>query len=321
MPPHVHCELAPAKLNLALAVGPREEDGLHPICSWMVTVDLCDELLVTRLPEDRLSRYAVLWHPEARRTSEIDWSIRRDLAVRAHLALERHLGRALPVQLKLEKRIPVGGGLGGGSSAAAAMLRAVSALFDLGLTADELAAIGATVGSDVPFLVHGGSAIVEGRGERIERHERGPELSVVLVFPAARCSTAAVYGRFDELPPAPLRADAVRALAAGSPRVPSDALFNDLAEPALHVAPELADLLARLAENAGRPAHVSGSGSTAFIVCDDPLHAEHLAVALEEQTGVPAVAAAFAGPASPAPQRGAITGNLHRRSCEADSHL
>ena len=112
---------APAKLNLALSVGPPDQRGMHPICTWMVTISLCDDLLVTRLDEGRLSRYAILWHPDALRPLEIDWPVPRDLAVRAHLALEQHVGRPLPVQLKLDKRIPVGGGLGGGSSDAAAI--------------------------------------------------------------------------------------------------------------------------------------------------------------------------------------------------------
>src|SRR5262245_34048259 len=78
---------APAKLNLALSVGPPGVDRMHPIASWMVTLDLFDELLITRLPEESLSRYAILWHKEARKRSDIDWSITKDLAVRAHLAL------------------------------------------------------------------------------------------------------------------------------------------------------------------------------------------------------------------------------------------
>ncbi len=104
---------APAKLNLALSVGPPAEDGMHPICTWMVAIDLCDELTVTRLEADRLSCYAIIWHEDAKRRSDIDWPITRDLAVRAHLALEQHTNSRLPVQLKLQKRIPVGAGLGG----------------------------------------------------------------------------------------------------------------------------------------------------------------------------------------------------------------
>src|SRR5688572_29653853 len=106
--------LAPAKLNLALSVGPPSPElgGFHPIASWMMTVDLFDELTLTRLEPDVLSRYAIVWHKDARRRSEINWSLTKDLAVRAHHALEKHLGRVggtvggLPVQMKLEKRIP-----------------------------------------------------------------------------------------------------------------------------------------------------------------------------------------------------------------------
>src|SRR4029079_18091135 len=106
-------EHAPAKLNLALSVGPPDPatGGGDPIASWMATVDFFDDLTLTRLDEGSLSRYAILWHKDAKRRSEINWSIAKDLAVRAHLALERRTAKRLPVQMKLEKRIPVGGGL------------------------------------------------------------------------------------------------------------------------------------------------------------------------------------------------------------------
>lgn len=280
---------APAKLNLALAVGPAGPDGMHPVCTWMVTVDLCDELLVTRLPDDRLSRYAVLWHAEAGRASEIDWSMTRDLAVRAHRALEQHTGRHLPVQMKLSKRIPIGGGLGGGSSDAAAMLRATNMLFDLGLADDELRSIAATLGSDVPFFVTGGSALAEGFGERIQTHDEVRPLDALIVFPEAACPTGRVYAAFDELGPGPLRADEVRALAA-TPTLQPDAPFNDLARAAARVVPELADLLSSLSALAERPAHVAGSGSSLFVLCDDPLHAGALTDAVQQRIGLPAVA-------------------------------
>ncbi len=282
---------APAKLNLALAVGPPLENGFHPICSWMVTVDLFDDLEVKRLEPDRLSRYAILWHEEAKRPSEIDWSISKDLAVRAHLALEKRLGRSLPVQLKLDKRIPIGGGLGGGSSDAAATLHAVNQLFELGLSAAELADIGAKLGSDVPFLVHGGSALVEGLGDKLEIHETTPELHAVIACPAAACPTADVYRRFDDLPARPIQDDAVRIFVGSAAKSPqADGPFNDLAEPAIRIAPELKDHLAALTKLAERPAHLSGSGSSIFVLCDDPMHAEFLANAFEEQTQTPTIA-------------------------------
>lgn len=290
--------LAPAKVNLALAVGPPGPGGMHPISSWMLAVDLCDELLITRLPDDRLSRYAILWHNDAPRRSDIDWSITRDLAVQAHLALEAHVGRRLPLQLRMDKRIPVGGGLGGGSADAAAMLRAVDALFELGLPDADLETIAAALGSDVPFLLYGGSAIVGGLGEQIERHAAAPDAHLVLAFPEAACPTGPVYSAFDEQTPGPLRDDAIRRLAGDGSAAPDPAaLFNDLAPAASRLAPELRSLSDALSALAERPAHLTGSGSTLFVVADDALHAEFLARAVKDQLAVPAAAVtAHAGP-------------------------
>jgi len=281
---------APAKVNLALAVGAPSlsHGGMHPISSWMVTVDLVDDLTITRLEDDALSMYAILWAEDARRRIEIDWSITKDLAVRAHLALQQFTGRELPVKLKLEKRIPVGGGLGGGSSNAAAMLRGVNELFELGLDAGALARIGSTLGSDVPFLVRGGSAIVEGVGEALEHHEQVPEIHMVLVLPDASCPTGPVYGAFDRLRPgAALDSARVRSLVGATldPAAP----FNDLAASAFEVAPSLADHVEELAAVVERPVHVSGSGSTLFFICNGRLEAELLAEAVSQRLVLPAL--------------------------------
>ncbi|MHC4083180.1 MAG: 4-(cytidine 5'-diphospho)-2-C-methyl-D-erythritol kinase [Planctomycetota bacterium] len=281
---------APAKLNLALSVGPPDDDGMHPICTWMVTVDLCDELLVTRLADDRLSRYAILWHADAQRPSDIDWAMTRDLAVRAHLALEQRTNRRLPVQMKLEKRIPVGGGLGGGSSDAAAMLRATNELFGLDLSVDDLREVAAGLGSDVPFFVSGGSAIVEGFGERIEPHDVIRPLHAVIVFPEASCPTGHVYAMYDEIGPRPLRPDAVRALAAGQGALRTDAVFNDLSDAAVRLSPALQDPASELSRLAECPAQVAGSGSSLFVLCDDELHASALADTVNRQLDLPAAA-------------------------------
>lgn len=283
----------PAKINLALSVGPPSVDGMHPISSWMVTVNLHDELTVTRLPADRLSRYAILWHDDALRRTEIDWSITRDLAVRAHLALEEHVGRRLPVQLKLEKRIPVAAGLGGGSADAAAMLRAVNRLYELDLSPETLESIAATLGSDVAFFVRGGSAIVEGLGERVAKRKTLPELHAVVVMPEAECGTGEVYRAFDAMGEQPeLRSEAVRSLCeqfeAGG--IDAEAPFNDLAEAAASISPGLPDVREAVIELAERPAHVTGSGSGIFVLCDDPMHAEALAAAITDRLGHAAAA-------------------------------
>lgn len=281
--------LAPAKLNLALSVGPPGPDGMHPICSWMVPITLADELTVTRLEDDRLSRYAILWHEAARRRTEIDWSIRQDLAVRAHLALEQAIERRLPVQVKLEKQIPVGGGLGGGSSDAAAMLLALHDLFELDLSRSELAAIAVPLGSDVPFFISERSAIIAGRGEQVEPLEEAPELHAVVVFPDLHCPTGAVYQAYDELGPGPLRETTVREFAESCEgTIDHDGVFNDLTEAAIRTAPPLAEIRDRLTALAERTAHLTGSGSSFFILCDDALHAEALAGAIERELDLPA---------------------------------
>ncbi len=156
---------APAKINLSLSVEPPRDDGMHTIRSKMARIALFDDLELTRLDAHALSRYAILWHDDAPKRTDIDWPVTSDLAVRAHRMLEEVAGRSLPVQMKLEKRIPVGGGLGGGSADAAAMMLATIELFDLKLDAH---AIASNLGSDIPYLLHGGAGIVRGVGENIE---------------------------------------------------------------------------------------------------------------------------------------------------------
>lgn len=276
---------AHAKLNLALAVdraiATGDHRGYHPIASWMIPIDLADELEVTRLEADRFSRYAILWHPKApQRASAIDWPVRDDLAVRAHLLLEQVVGRTLPVQMKLEKVIPPGAGLGGGSSDAAAMLRAVRDVYGLGISDPAMRELGARLGADVPFFLQGErtfgprSAIVEGLGERVAFCAR-VEAHFVLILPSFGCATRRVYHVFDEQfddvgqgssgAAWVFRDRDVRAMAT-SVRTRAADLFNDLAGPALRAEPRLAELAERIREELGERPHVSGSGSALFLV-------------------------------------------------------
>ncbi|MDG2422525.1 MAG: hypothetical protein P8M22_00960 [Phycisphaerales bacterium] len=284
---------APAKINAALSVGPPLADGMHPISSWMITVDLYDEIELTALDAGSLSRYAILWHEEASQTPDIDWPIASDLAVRAHLALEKHLDRPLPLQMKLEKRIPLGGGLGGGSSDAAAMLRGINALYELDLADDVLEAIAAEIGSDLPFLVRGGSGIVEGCGEQVEHLDELSQLDAVLVLPGLACDTGQVYKSLDTAGAPGVDSDRVRSLA--SSMIDGGALFNDLAEPAMCVAPDLRAHQHAVAELVDRPVHVSGSGSTLFVICQNSMESEAMASAIESKIGLAAVPVSAAG--------------------------
>lgn len=276
---------APAKLNLALAVGPpRAEDGMHPIASWMVPIGLSDIVRVTRLGEGRASRYSVRWRATAMKKSPIDWPIEKDLAVRAHRALEQEVGRELAVQMDVEKRIPVGAGLGGGSSDAAAALLATCELFGVEVSTERLRALAHGLGSDVPFFLEPGAALVMGLGDEIERVPAptlvgGEAPWFVLVVPSVSCPTGAVYRRFDEdlnakdAKSAKRREEEIVGMARGRV-IDAAALFNDLAAPAMEVAEGLREVVDRVSEAAGAPAHVTGSGSGVFVVCASRAEAE-----------------------------------------------
>lgn len=280
---------APAKVNLALSVGdaepamidgaPNPRAGWHRLASWMVCLDLADAVRVTPGP----TSHRVLWAPDAPRPSPIDWPIEKDLAVRAHRALERELGRELQCGLVVEKRIPVGGGLGGGSSDAAAALLALREAFGLPMTDAQLAAVGARLGSDVPFFVdaQGRPGVVMGFGERVERTPRTPGV-LTLILPPFGCPTPAVYRAFDAWDgprAAVLRPEEsrVRLLAAGG--FDPALWFNDLEAPAEAVEPGLTVVRRAAAALAGARAMVTGSGSTVIVAGD---HASVLRRAAEK---------------------------------------
>ena len=280
--------LAPAKVNLALAVGPlNAECGLHPIASWMRTVDFSDQLELKKLPEGSFSRFATVWSEYAPRPTEIDWPLARDLAFRAHQAVEAHAGRSLPVQSLLTKEIPVGSGLGGGSSNAAAMLRGLDALFELSLGRETLITIAASLGSDVPFFLQGGDAVVSGFGEQcVSTHcERFPAL--VLVFPATACPTGEIFDAFDEQEAQDFAPERLDGVLQGSD-LDGDDLFNDLLVAAETVEPDLVECRTALRPLAERTVHLTGSGSTLFIPADNTMHAEALATAIEDRLGLKA---------------------------------
>lgn len=175
---------AAAKINLALLVGPRREDGLHEVVSVMQRIDLCDSVEV---------------EPAATLVVE---GFREDTLVRSALgklacAAEAQTGW----RVRLDKHIPLAAGLGGGSSDAAAALRLANATLDTPLTESDLAEIAADVGVDVPFFLTSGPKLAEGAGERLRPLELPQDYWVVVALPrfARKSSTAEVYRRFDEL--------------------------------------------------------------------------------------------------------------------------
>jgi 4-diphosphocytidyl-2-C-methyl-D-erythritol kinase len=269
-----------AKLNLALSVGPpAPPKGYHPIASWFAPIDLHDDISITRLDAGQPSRHEISWAPDAPRPTPIDWPPEKDLAARAHRLLERESQRPLPIAMSLHKRVPVGGGLGGGSSDAAAALIGVSRVHGLGLDAQRLRALSLELGSDIAFFldelcVQGGgdsprAGLVTGFGESIER-TISPRGNVLLFLPPFGCPTGAVYKAFDAAPTASADVDQVRRLIDAADRaaghVDAAMLRNDLVIPACNIEPRLREIWQKLQAACGAEAtvHLTGSGSTLF---------------------------------------------------------
>lgn len=181
-------EKAPAKINLTLDVLGKRPDGYHEVEMIMTTVDLYDRLTIEGARGGKiLIKSSDRYVPDDR----------RNLVYQAADLLRRRMGIRDGVTFTLDKRIPVAAGLAGGSSDAAAALRGLNRFWKLGLSLDELAEIGAEIGSDVPFCVYGGTAFATGRGERIRHLPAPPNCWVILAKPDIGVSTADVYGKFD----------------------------------------------------------------------------------------------------------------------------
>lgn len=177
---------APAKVNLALEVLGERPDGYHEIRTVMQTVSFWDELTVAPRGDGRI---LLRCSDPSVPTDE------RNLVVRAARRLKEHSGAREGAEISLTKRIPVGGGLGGGSSDCAAALRALRCLWKLDVTEEELHQMGSELGSDVSFFLHGGTALCEGRGEKVTPIECNATLHYALAMPGFSVSTAAVYER------------------------------------------------------------------------------------------------------------------------------
>lgn len=288
---------APAKVNLALSVGSPLPGGMHPIASWMVALTFSDALTLARHDDDT-STFDLAFADDAPAppATGVNWPLEKDLVFRAHQRLEAHAQRKLPVRVTLRKRIPTGAGLGGGSSDAAAALVGLDRLLDLKLDRTTLIALGSKLGSDVGFLVGAmlgePSALVAGLGERVEPAPRRQPIHLVLIFPGVDCPTGPVYQAFDQLHAGERReadAERVRHLVSLEP-LPPDAPFNDLADAAMRVRPQLATWRDQLTRELNRPVHVTGSGSTLFVIATDEADAQRLAQRATMTSGLPALA-------------------------------
>ena len=276
----------PAKVNLQLSVGPLRADGYHDIVSVFHAVSLYDEVTVSHA--DRASLEV------SGEGSESVPSGQANLAVRAAAALARATGRrgqASSLKMEIRKRIPVAAGLAGGSADAAAALVACNELWGTGLTAAALGEIGATLGSDVPFALLGGTAVGIGRGEQLTRALVTGSYHWVLAFGVAGLSTPDVYAACDRLRSArsggpqrvsapALSAELMAALRAGDPVAVGPLLSNDLQPAALSLQPLLRRALAAGKQHGALGAVVSGSGPTCAFLAAGADEASELAVGI-----------------------------------------
>lgn len=267
----------PAKVNLQLSVGPVRADGYHELATVFQAVDIVDE--VTARPGTGISVTM----------SGVGAGVPLDednLAWRAADLLARHAGVAPDVAIHIHKAIPVAGGMAGGSADAAGALVACDALWRLGTPREELMALAARLGSDVPFALHGGTAIGTGRGEQLTAVLSRGAFAWVFAIADSGLSTPAVYHECDRqrgdraVPPAYVSDMLMQAVRAGDAVLLGKALHNDLQPAALALRPALARVLEAGEDLGALGGLVSGSGPTCAFVARDDEHALDLAVAL-----------------------------------------
>ncbi|GAA1835838.1 4-(cytidine 5'-diphospho)-2-C-methyl-D-erythritol kinase [Luedemannella flava] len=271
----------PAKINLHLGVGPVRADGYHELATVYHAISIYDEL--TARAADTL---VLTMDGEGAGELALDDT---NLVIRAARALAEATGLPAHARLHLRKQIPLAGGLAGGSADAAAALVACDALWGTGLAREELAHIAAALGSDVPFLVLGGTALGSGRGETVTPVlASGHQWHWVVAVADGGLSTPAVYRRLDELrengeAPEPIGApdEILAALRQRDPNVLAKALVNDMAPAAVSLRPALRDVLAAGDAAGALAGLVSGSGPTCVFLARDAAHAGAVAAALD----------------------------------------
>ena len=274
---------APGKVNLFLSVGAPGPDGYHPLTTVFQAVRLIETVTARRQSaQDHGTVTLTLEEPDADVPTDAS-----NLAVRAAKLLAEATGVGEGVDLLLRKRVPVAGGMAGGSADAAAALVACNALWGTGLPLPELSALAARLGADVPFPLTGATAVGSGRGDLVTPIMTRGSYHWVFALAEDGLSTPAVFRRFDELTGAgqPAMRDVPEALTAalraGDARALADSLDNDLQAAALDLRPELAEVIAVAEEAGALRAIVSGSGPTIAALVEDPGSAQRVSRALK----------------------------------------
>jgi len=276
---------APGKINVFLKVGSLLDDGYHDVAIAYQAVSLCEDVRAYHADDFSVSFSGTV------NLSRVptDGS---NIAIKAARLLARRTGYRGGVRLEIEKRVPVTGGMGGGSADAAATLLACDALWGTNIAREEMIGLAAELGSDVPFALTGGTAIGTGRGDQLSPALARGQYQWVLALSDSGLSTPAVYKELDlhrhrhsqDIFPAQVApmvdADVLQALRAGDPHRLAESLHNDLQAPALHMAPSLAAVIELGEKNGALAGIVSGSGPTVAFLAADLDSALELQIAL-----------------------------------------
>lgn len=295
---------APGKVNLTLRVGAPTPDGYHPLVTVFEALNLRETVTVrtSKTPGVRVETVAYLPDgsvDEATTRAMADVDPATHLAVRAARVLQR-LAAAGPwaltaagLSIRVDKRVPVAGGMAGGSADAAAALVACNELWDLGLGDEQLHAIGRSLGADVPACLAGGIALGTGRGDHMSVLREGDEAGAeyqhhwVMLLAHEGLSTPSVFREFDRVDAAGAPAlaeptpEEITALC-GEPEELRHCLVNDLQAPALRLRPELAETIAAATDAGALAVTLSGSGPTVAALARDAEHARALAATLSD---------------------------------------
>ena len=272
---------AAAKINLHLGVGPVRPDGYHPLATVYQAVGLIDEVTVAPAPA-----YSVTVTGNQRLALTDVPLDESNIAVRAAKLLAEHAGLHAAVSIRIDKGIPVAGGLAGGSADAAATLVACDRLWGLETPREVLMRIAGELGSDVPFALQGGTAVGTGRGELVAPAMAKGTYWWVVVESRDGLSTPAVYREFDvmhagvEVPDPVIPDGLMEALRAHDLEKLALTMRNDLQDAALRLRPELAEVISAGLALEGIGAILSGSGPTCLFLTDGREHAQQLVAEL-----------------------------------------
>ena len=260
--------LCPAKINLHLMVGPKRGDGYHTLLSIFHMVDLCDKLWLRSLKEKDFCRIS----------GDFTFPQEQNILYRVIREFRAATGIRTGFEVRVEKSIPEGAGLGGGSSNAACALRLLNGICGDPLTAEELLAIGARLGSDVPFFLRTPAAVVTGRGEIIDPVPPKTGIWCVLANPGVKIGTAEAYRWIDESGISPV-GNPAEVKAEYLERSPARWTFSNSFEiPVFNRYPRLAGIKSHLVQRGAVFAGLSGSGSTVFGLFEGKKDAEEAAL-------------------------------------------